>query len=138
MGRFVNQGSDSSLHNNQDSRGRDTLLGKFVSYPDGISQQDKLRTSEVSTVVEQPPQLTDSVLRGHFTLTDFTSDTGTTQEQNVYQQEAEEYSYQQQTFQDCEQDGFQPPDASSFDPLSTQLQLKGADFAPQKLVPPGL
>ena len=120
VGRFVNQGSDHSLHNNHDSS--DTLLGQFVSPTEGISQQDKfgiVRTSEHSSGVEQPQHLTNSVLRGHFTQTHFPSDTGTRQEQSVYQQEAEEFSYQQQTFQDCEQDGFQPLDASSFDPLST-------------------
>ena len=135
MGRFVNQGRDNSVYNNQDSRDSGALLGQFVSYPDEINQQSgfgKVRTSDGSSAVEQSPQLTDYVLRGHFTQTD------PRQKQIVYEQGAEENPFQQQTFQDYGQDGFQPQDASGFDPHSTQLQLKGADFAPQKFSPPGL
>ena len=41
VGRFVNQDRDHSLHNKQDSRGSETLLGQFVSYPDEISQKSE-------------------------------------------------------------------------------------------------
>ena len=69
VGRFVNQGSDHSLHNNTDIRESDTLLGKYVSSPDEINQHNEfgiVRTSDESSSVEQPPQFTNSVLQGHF------------------------------------------------------------------------
>ena len=86
MGRFVNQDRDHSLHNKQDSRGSETLLGQFVSYPDKISQQSEfgiVRTSGGSSAVEKPTQLTDNVLRGHFIDKDFPSKTDPRQEQIV-------------------------------------------------------
>ena len=110
-----------------------------MSPTEGISQQEVfgiVRTSNVG--VDQPQQFTDSVLRGHFTDTDFPSETDTRQEQNVYDQESEEFPYQQQNFQNYGQDGFQSQDASSFDPHHSHLQLKVADFAHQKFPSPGL
>ena len=112
-GRFVNQGRDHSLHNHasQYRRESETVLGQFVSYPDGLTHQNTfgiVRNSDGSSVVEQPPQLPDSVLRGHFTQADIPSGTETRQ-QNLNQQEDEEYPYQQQTFQDHGQQSFQPP-----------------------------
>jgi hypothetical protein len=123
LGRLVNQGS-SSFDNNQDRRDSETLLGQFVSYPDEINQHSEfgiVRTSE-------PPQLTDSGLRGHFTQTDWPSKTDTKQEQIVYEQEAEEYSFQEQTFQDYGQDGFQPP--------HPDLQLDSPNIAHQTFSAP--
>ena len=68
MGRFINQGSDHSHgDSDRDSTGGETLLGKFVTMsPDGISHQTEfrtVRTSDVSSAVEKPAQLTDTVLR---------------------------------------------------------------------------
>ena len=139
-GRFVNQGKDHSLHNHasQYRRESETVLGQFVSYPDGLTHQNTfgiVRNSDGSSVVEQPPQLPDSVLRGHFTQADIPSGTETRQ-QNLNQQEDEEYPYQQQTFQDHGQQSFQPPNESSFDRDNTQLQLASADFAHQECCAP--
>ena len=144
MGRFVNQDSDQSNKDrfvSQDSNSRDseTLSGHFVNLPDVKSQQSelgKVRSSDGSSDVEQPPQFTNTVLRGHFTQTDLPSYTDQKQEQNLYDQEAGEY--QDQSFQDYDQEGFQIQDASTSDPHSTQLQLESANIAVQKLPAPGL
>ena len=80
MGRFINQGSDHSHgdsdgDSDRDSRGGETLLGKFVTMsPDGISHQTEfgiVRTSDASSAVEKLAQLTDTVLRLNFTQNTF-------------------------------------------------------------------